>query len=139
MDPNAFNDKTVEPNDIILGDVLGPTAEVWQALKTHINDEYDDIHEQWKFYYQKYGWILQVMRKKRTLFWMKVFHGHFTVTFWFGDKAVAVVEDSDLPEDIKESLRNAKKHQIGRSVQVDVRRNEDITNVKKLIAIKLKN
>jgi hypothetical protein len=88
LDPNAFNDKSVEPNDIILEDVLGEAAEVWQTLKTHIHDEYGDIQEVWKFYYQKTGWIMQVMRKKRSLFWLKAFHGHFMVTFWIGDMRI---------------------------------------------------
>ena len=64
---------------------------------------------------------------------------YFTTTFWFGDKAEAVVERSDLPGDIKNTLKSAKKYHIGRSLPISVRLPEDLEIVKKLIEIKINN
>ncbi len=139
MESNIFADKSTKPDDKNLAEVLGKTETFWQEIKKHLQDEYGDVKEEWKDYYKKSNWVLQVIRKKRTMFWFKPFKDYFCIAFWFGDKAVAVVEKSDLPESIINSLKNAKKYQIGRSVQIYVKHSEDVENVKKLIEIKIKN
>ena len=139
METNIFYDESFQPDDESLIEILGETGKYWQAIKKHLKDKYGDFNEEWKFYYKKTGWILQITQKKRTLFWLKPYEGYFSITFWFGDKAVAMVEKSDLPEDIINTLRNAKKYQIGRSIQIYVKSSEDVENVKKLIEIKVSN
>jgi len=65
--------------------------------------------------------------------------GHFRVTFIFGDKAVAAAEQSTLPESILEMLRSARRYAEGRAIRFEVRKQEDVENVKKLIEIKMAN
>ena len=48
---------------------------------------------------------------------------------WFGN----------LPGDIKNTLRNARKYMEGRGLSVELRRSEDAEIVKKLIRIKVEN
>ena len=57
----------------------------------------------------------------------------------FGDKAVSVVDRSDLPDVIKSTLRNARKYAEGRGIPIDVRLAEDVENVKRLVDIKIEN
>ena len=106
-------------------------------IRKHLEDEYGDVKEEWKKFYKKSGWVLQLTRKKRTIFWLTPFDGYFCITFWFGDKAIAVVEKRDLSEEIIEALRSAKKYKIGRSIQINVRHSDDVENIKKLIEIKI--
>ena len=136
---SVLNDKSIEPDDDIVFPILGKTGIFWESIRKHLDDDYTDIVYVWKYYYEKSGWLLQVRRKKRTLFWFKVFKDFFSVTFWFGDKAVGIVQDSDLPEDIKHELRIAKKHKIGKSISIHVRHSDDVEHVKKLVAIKIRN
>jgi len=139
MEASMLYDESFKPDDESLFQIFGETAKHWQAVKKHLKDEFGNYNEEWKFYYKKSGWLLQVTQKKRTLFWLRPFIGYFSITFWFSDKTVAIVEKSDLPEDIINTLKNAKKHQIGRSISIYVKLTEDVENVKKLIGIKINN
>jgi hypothetical protein len=132
-------DKYVEPDDKRLAEALGVKNQLWEALKKHLSENYDNILEEWKFYGQKHGWTLKVKQKKRTIFYLIPFEDAFKISFVFGDKAVAVAEKSDLPKHLITALKNARKYMEGRGLQVDIERLEDIENIKKLVEIKMTN
>jgi len=67
--------------------------------------------QEWKFYGQKSGWILKTLRKKRNLFFFIPLEDSFQVSFVYGEKAVVVVEKSDLPQELITELKNAKNTQ----------------------------
>ena len=46
---------------------------------------------------------------------------------------------TNLPETIKETLRNARKYMEGRGIQVEVKGPEDVKIVEKLAEIKMNN
>lgn len=64
---------------------------------------------------------------------------YFYLSFVFGDKAVAAVEQSDIPQSMIDELKNAKKYTEGRGLRVEVKKKNDIKNVLKLVEIKMKN
>jgi len=138
--PNSqFVDKVVKPDDKNLMKALGTTGNLWNQLKKHLEENYGPITEDWKFYSRQSGWTLKMLRKKRNLFFFTPLQGYFQLVFIFGDKAVAAVEKSDLPKDMIDKLRKAKKYMEGRGLQVEVKSREDLENVKKLVEIKLSN
>ncbi|MFQ5641020.1 MAG: DUF3788 domain-containing protein [bacterium] len=139
MSTSIFDDKSNQPDEDSLGEILATSAEYWTELKKYLEEKYGPITEEWKFYNQKSGWILKVLRKKRNLFFFTPLNGYFRVAFVFGDRAVAAVERSDLPEDIINTLRNARKYMEGRGLQIDVKLAGALENVKKLIEIKINN
>lgn len=136
---NVLMEKSVKPNNEQLSGVLGKTYKLWEDLKKHLIEEHGELIEDWKFYNQKSGWTLKLLKKKRNLFFFIALEKCFRIVFVFGDKAVAEVEKSDLAESIKEELRNAKKYAEGRGLPLDVKTRKDVENVKKLVRIKLKN
>ena len=101
--------------------------------------EYGELTEDWKFYGQKSGWILKTLRKKRNLFFFVPHKGSFHVSFVFGDKAVAAVEKSDLPQEIITELKNARKYAEGRGLRIDVKSSADVEHIIKLVEIKVNN
>lgn len=139
MSEPIFLDKSKSPDEKDLKQVLGPAAILWVNLKDYIKNEFGDTMEEWKFYMKKVGWQLKTLLKKRNLFFFTPYKDFFRMTFVFGDKAVTAVEQSDLPESIKETLRNAKKYMEGRGISIDVKNQADAENVKKLIDIKVRN
>lgn len=132
-------DKSFDPTDEKIADVIGETVDYWNKLWKQINSKYSDIKKQWKYYPDKAGWVLQVIRKKRTLFWLKPLDGYFSLTFWYGDKAVTTVEKSNIPEKMKQDLINSKKYMIGRSLTIEIKEPDDTKYIMDLIDIKLKN
>ena len=49
-----------------------------------------------------------MIRKKKTLFWIGILQDTFRITFYFGDKAEPLIENSDLPATMKEDFKNGK-------------------------------
>ena len=139
MAVSVFDDKAKKPTDQKLAKALGKSNRLWKEIKKNLKAEYGELIEEWKFYGQKSGWILKTLRKKRNLFFFIPLEGSFKVSFVFGDKAVAVVEESDLPEEIITSLKNARKYAEGRGLQIDVKGVADVEHIKKLVEIKVNN
>lgn len=139
MATSIFKDRDNKPNKERLSKVLGKTSEVWQTIKSELTSEHGELIEDWKYYNKKSGWILKALRKKRNLFFFVPLKDYFTISFVFGDKAVNAAERSDLPENIKQTLKNARKYIEGRGLQIDVKSMDDIEIIKKLVKIKISN
>jgi len=139
METSVFKDKSAKPDAIRLIKAIGDTAKSWEAIKKHIGENYGAVNEEWKFYGASSGWTLKALLKKRNLFFLTPLQGYFRVSFVFGDKAVAVVEKSDLPKELIGTLKSARKYAEGRGIRVDIRAPNDVEIVKKLIDIKVQN
>ena len=136
---SIFTDKATQPTPANLLEVLGANSTLWSGLRRHLEDEYGPLVEDWKHYGRKIGWQLKLLRKKRNLFFLTPFEGYFRLTFIFGDKAVAAIDASDVPREIVDELRQARKYAEGRGVSVFVRTPEDVETAKKLVAVKQAN
>lgn len=136
---SIFDDKSLKPENESLFKAFGKTAKLWKKLRHDLENEFGELIEDWKFYGQKSGWTLKLLRKKRNLFFMIPQKGFFRISLIFGDKAVSEIEASDVPEDIKEELRTARKYTEGRGIGIDVTSPEDVENIKKLVTMKLNN
>jgi hypothetical protein len=139
MPVSIFTDKTTEPTDEQLLTAFGDNRLLWQDLVDHLSDKYGEIKKEWKHYGKNYGWQLKTFLKKRNLFFTNPQQGYFRIAFVFGDKAVAVVEKSDLPEKIINELVNARKYAEGRGISFDINSQDDVEIVKKLVDIKVNN
>jgi len=139
MPDYLFLDKSTQPTEKQLKDAIADTYEYWNKIKNRITALYGDTKVEWKFYSKKSGWTLKTLLKKRNLFFFQPFANYFSLTFVFGDKAVNVIEESDVSEALKRVLRDAKKYAEGRSLLVMVKTRNDLTDVNRLIDIKVKN
>jgi len=137
MSTSFFDDKSNPPDEIDLAAALGDTRTFWRDIRSLLEDHYGPLVEDWKFYSKKSGWIMKLLRRKRNLFFSTPMDGYFNVSFVFGDKAVARVQESCLPEDIVSNLVNARKYAEGRGVQIEVRAPEDVEHIVTLTGIKL--
>jgi hypothetical protein len=136
---NEFLDKLSQPDDLALARALGRAFGLWTEIRDHVRKEHGPVVEEWKHYGAKYGWTLKTLRNKRNLFFFTAYRGFFRLGFVFGDRALAAIEQSGLPEAMVEELRKAKKYAEGRGLRVEVRTGRDVEHAKKLIAIKAMN
>jgi len=134
-----FLDKSKQPTERQLKDAIADTYEYWIEIKNRIAELYGDTKGEWKFYSKKSGWTIKTLLKKRNLFFFQPFANYFSLTFVFGVKAVNVIEESNVSEELKRVLRDAKKYAEGRGLLVDVKTRNDLADVNKLIDIKIKN
>jgi len=139
MSENIFSDKNEKPDENRLAEKMGPTFQYWMEVKKHIQKQYGNTIEEWKFYGKKYGWQLKTLIKKRNLFFLIPYESYFKLVFVFGDKAVAEIVQSEISEDLKKDILNAKKYGEGRGLSIEVRDGKYLADIKKLIDVKMKN
>jgi hypothetical protein len=139
MSASVFNAKSVKPDSKALMKAIGKTAGHWKKIMSNLENDYGELIEDWKYYGQKTGWLLKILRKKRNLFFCIPLKGSFRIAFVFGGKAVSAVLSSDLSKAIKMELKNARKYAEGRGLRIDVKSATDVENIRKLVEIKVKN
>jgi hypothetical protein len=136
---SAFNDKSSTPRSKELKETLGRSSTLWDRLREHLVSEYQPLTDKWVMYSEKWGWSLQLKRKKRTILYMTPCKKHFLVGFVLGEKAVKAAHESDLPEPVLTMMDSATKYVEGRGVRIEVRTKKDLETTKKLAAIKMAN
>ena len=135
---SIFSEKLVKPDNKQLAYAIGKTQKILNKILEFLNTNYSEIRTEWKFYGQKYGWQMKIFYKKRNILFLIPYEGYFKIVMFFGDKAVAAIIESDVPESIVQELLNAKKYMEGRGIGIDVKEDKDFNIIKELIKIKLK-
>lgn len=134
---SVFMNKSEQPSEQDLAEKLGSTFSVWSDLKSHLNDTLKDPSEEWNFPGKKYGWSFRMKSKKRNIIYFLPRDGYFKVAFVFGHKAVNKVLESEVNENIKLDLKEAKVYAEGRGIRIDVRDDQILNEINTLIQIKL--
>jgi len=138
MDSIVLTDRFTKPTDELIFTIIGDKRFFWQRIISYLHDNHSDISEVWRFYDDGKGWLFRTLKKKKTIFWIGVLDGTFRVSFYLADKAVPLIEQSDLPEKIKNEFINTISNNFGRSLTIKMCDAEDVESVIKLIEIKLK-
>lgn len=137
MPTEFFDKKDNVPTFVHLEEVLKESYKVFKQLTDYISDSYEDLSPCWKFYSPKYGWTLKMLLKKRNLFFITPEKEKFYITFVFGDKAVEVINQSQISESIKNDLNNARKYAEGRGVRLEIMDQSQLEDLKALADIKI--
>ena len=139
MDASVFTDKEKKPGDGDLAAALGATFGLWLALRNSVLEKYPAALQEWHYPGQKFGWSFRMKDKKRAIIYFLPRDRFFKVAFVFGEKATAQVLASGIAPAIKSALEQAKAYAEGRGIRIDVRDGAGLTDIKKLIEIKLAN
>lgn len=140
MPVNYFVDRATEPENKDMEVALGSTYPLFEKIVKYLVDTCKDIRPEWKQYSKKMGWQLKLLKGKRNILFIVPFEGSFMVYFVFGDKAVQRVMESDISDEIKTQLQNARKYMEGRGIELSITEDtENIDHIIKLIEIKLNN
>jgi hypothetical protein len=139
MTASVYIEKLIEPDDKMLAFDLADTKKHLDEIAEFIENEYGDFKPEWKFYNNKSGWILKMFAKKRNVLFIVPCDKYFRVAFTFGEKAFEMILNSELPDSIKKDLFKAKKYAEGRTIQIEVKTENDLGNILNMIRIKLMN
>ena len=134
-----FVEKSILPNAKALAAALGKTYAYWEEIQQTLNNRYGKLNPEWKYYGATSGWTLKMLLNGRNLFFFAPYDKCFLIAFTFGDKAVKVIEQSDLPCEIIEEIKKAKKYAEGRGLRIEVHTREQIQHILKLADIKVHN
>jgi hypothetical protein len=137
MDTSIFMNKAIIPDDILLREALGETSKVWVETRNYVLNAYPKAVEEWNFSGQKYGWSYRVKDMKRAIIYLLPRKDYFLAAFVFGEKATKEALGSSISSDIKDIIESARVYVEGRGFRVEVREENVLTDIKKLIDIKL--
>ena len=137
MDPILLTDPNVTPDETQVFAIIGDKSILWLELHDYLYQQHNDISEAWKFYNDGKCWLFRYLIKSKTICWISILERTFQVGFWFGAKAEPIVLASDLPENIKEEYRNAKKTKIGSGIGIVIHDQTDVENAIKLMELRI--
>jgi hypothetical protein len=132
-----LSDPGIKPTDDYIFGILGDKQKLWKEIMSHMNQNYDGSAGVWNYYKDGKRWLFKLIYKKKTVFWIGIIEDTFRVTFWFGDKALLLINGSTLPEKIKEEFATSKKYGAIRAVSIIMKEKSDVDNVLELISIKV--
>ncbi|MDX2443351.1 MAG: DUF3788 domain-containing protein [Bacteroidales bacterium] len=139
MDISIFTDKARIPINDDLSEPLGETFSYWMSLREYVYQKYPTATEGWNYPGKKYGWSFRIKDKKRAIIYFLPREKYFMVAFVFGGKATEQILSSDISEEIRTGLKNAKVYAEGRGIRIDVKDDTNVPDIKKLVEIKLAN
>ena len=134
----VLSDKQIIPTDDYIFSIIGEKKILWQAIMKYVSENYKDISGTWNYYNDGKQWLFKLVQKKKTIFWARVINDTFRVTFYFGDKAETLIDESDLPQNIKDDFKNGKHYGKIRAASIIISDLSNVESVKKLIQIKIK-
>jgi hypothetical protein len=133
-----LTNKEIYPSDELIFSIIGDKKQLWKSILEHMDNSYKDSKGRWNFYNDGKRWLYKMVYKKKTVFWAGILNDTFRITFYFGNKAETIIENSGLPQSIIEEFRTAKKYGLIRPVSFIIRDKTDVDNVLKMIDIKSK-
>ena len=63
----------------------------------------------WRYYRDGKAWLCKVARRGRTICWISVWHGAFTATFYFGEKADADIQQLDIDVSLRQAFASSTR------------------------------
>jgi len=139
MPLSIFTDNLKTPVEKDLAEALGINYKLWKDLKAFVCKEYPAAKEEWKFGGKNYGWGFRLSDKKRVIIYMAPRDKFFLVSFVFGEKAAKQALESGISDEIKKIISSAKVYAEGRGFRIEVRKSKCLSDIKKLVKIKLSN
>ena len=101
---SAFGDKSCEPQSAELRAVLGRSADRWDELIAQLETAFSPLALDWNFGGAKWGWILRLKQKKRTVLYLTPCKRYFIAGFALGQKAVDAARARATVGEISDAL-----------------------------------
>jgi len=131
-----FDNKEIVPNDEDLENILKSSLNAYNKLISYLENEYAPLTNEWKFYSKKAGWTLRISNKKRNLLFLSPNEDYFLVTVNMGVKVSKMVLDSDVSDNTKDLIKQAKVYAEGTGVIIEVRNEKDLEDIKTILNIR---
>jgi hypothetical protein len=134
-----LNDESVVPTEELVFSIIGEKKLIWKKIMGYLYDQQQEVSEVWKFYHDGKSWMLRTLKKKNTIFWIRIIPNAFRIAFWFADRLESVILESSLSSDLKMQYMSAKRFNNTRPIYIDVMSMDNFDDIKTLIDLKLDN
>jgi hypothetical protein len=136
MEKPCLNDKNEYPDDEVLRRHLGEVKTAWDAFTDFITENYPSFSGEWRYYNDGKSWLYKLTKKKKTICWISIWPHMFKTTFYFPDKAEALISESTLKKDYIDQFMYGNRYGKIRGITVEIKNATDLNATKTLIEIK---
>ncbi|HUI28584.1 MAG TPA: DUF3788 family protein [Candidatus Acidoferrales bacterium] len=136
MEKPVLSDPKIFPTEEVLSAHLGKAKPAFTSLFEFNHANHPDFVERWRYYNDGKTWLLNVSRKKKTLFWLSVHDGSFRTSFYLNSKLERDVLKSKIPKELKDQYLKTAGEKF-RAVRVVVKSKNDLDAYKELLSIKM--
>ena len=137
MAQSVLTDKNIFPKDEIIFSFIGKYREHWLSLFNALDSEHPEFTKEWRYYNDGKSWLMKVVHKKKTVFWLSVIEGTFRITAYFTDKAAGAIRASTLSAPLKEQFETGRSLGKLRPITITFKKKSDVEDARTLIALKL--
>jgi len=137
MEPPVLSDRSQYPSEQVIASHIGSTLALWKAFFDFVHSEHPDFTECWRYYDDGKSWLMNVSRKKKTVFWLSLAEATFRITCYFTENARDAVRASGLSDQLKERFLDGTNPARLRGITVTFRTKRDVEDAKRLIALKV--
>ncbi len=138
MEKQVLSDADVYPSENVIFSHLGKARPHFSSLMDFNNSVHPDFVERWRYYNDGKRWLLNISKKKKTVFWLSVGEGFFRTTFYLNSKAEQSIIDSKIPEPLKKQYLKTSGKKF-RAISLVIKAKKDIEVYKGLLELKLSN
>jgi len=136
MEKPALSDPKVFPTQKVLSSHLGKAKQPFDALFDYNHAQFPEFVERWKYYNDGKSWLMNVSKKKKTVFWLSVHDGWFRTAFYVGTKAAQTVMNSKIPKSLKNTYMESEGKTF-RAIPLVIKAKKDVDIYKELLSVKL--
>ncbi len=125
------------PSEEVIFSIIKKKKKLWLDFFEQIHQNYPDFSEEWRFYKDGTSWLMKVVRKSKTIFWLSLIEGGFRITFYFTDKFEEAILSSMISNELKNQFRNGKHYSKIRGLTITFSSKKEIEYTHILIKMKL--
>jgi hypothetical protein len=138
MDVHVLSDPKTYPSEDVLFSHLGKAKPAFTSLFEFNHSNHPDFEEKWRYYNDGKSWLLNVLRKKKTIFWLSVHDGSFRTSFYLNSKCEPSIVRSKIPKNLKDRYVKDSGKKF-RAITVVIKAKKDLDVYKELLSIKMSN
>lgn len=134
---DAFHDKSRTPTEADVEAALGPSIDLWDALRAALSLDFDPLLATWSWAGKSHGWSLRLAHRDRAILYLAPLDRRFRASLALPERAMPAALRADLPESLREALAEAPTYPEGRAVRIEVAAEEDVRSVITLARIRM--
>jgi len=137
MSVQLLKDPEVFPSEEVLGKVLDNLYPVFREFINTAESEEFSLISDWHFYKEGKAWLCKISLKKKTVIWLSLWSDCFKIGFYFTEKTGEGIPKLEIDDSLIDFYLNHKAIGKLKPLIVDVKRKDQLPDVKTLIKYKI--
>ena len=129
MEKPLLNNPEIFPDNEVIKDTLKQSYKAFEMLMSTIAKPDYALIPEWRYYKDGKAWLCKVCVKKKTIFWLSVWDGHFKIGFYFTERFVSGILNLDIAQSIKDDFSSIMPIGKLKPLAISVFREDQIKDV----------